>query len=168
MALPPKGDPRRPLHLAVRSTRMLAILFLCFATCIVTPIGAMRMRAPVKMNVMIVACYAIPGGVYLIFSIYMKERKFWAILASLIIASAQFILTLIATAAVAINFFLPNKSIALFPLAVLIFVLAALGELIYHLALSFNAIKYVPLDQQRGFEPLMPLSRETTDRSPPE
>ena len=30
MALPPKHDPRRPLHLAVRSCRLLGLVFLCF------------------------------------------------------------------------------------------------------------------------------------------
>jgi hypothetical protein len=38
---------------------------------------------------------------------------------------------------------------------VLIFILLALAQLIYHLALSFDAIKYAPVEEQHGFEPLM-------------
>ena len=33
MALPPKGDPQRPLALAVRSTRILGILFIGLGLC---------------------------------------------------------------------------------------------------------------------------------------
>jgi hypothetical protein len=33
MALPPKGDPRRPLVLGVRSTRLFGIIFLLFGLC---------------------------------------------------------------------------------------------------------------------------------------
>ena len=40
------------------------------------------------------------------------------------------------------------------PLGVVLLMLAAFGQLIYHLAKSFAAIRHTP-PQERGFEPIM-------------
>ena len=44
---------------------------------------------------------------------------------------------------------------------VLVFIILALAQLIYHLALSFEAIKYAPPEEHHGFEPLMGLPIES-------
>lgn len=82
MALPPKGDPRRPLYLAIRSTRMLAIFFLLFgifgAAALFIPRG-MSSRAQTLITILTLMAYIGPGAAYLVFSIYLKQLRFWAV-----------------------------------------------------------------------------------------
>jgi hypothetical protein len=160
MALPPKGDPRRPLHLAIRSTRLLAIIFLLFGSCVFIPFLIGRTaRGIAPFAVASALIYTGPGAAYLVFSIYMKRRKFWAVVCATVLASIQLLLTLIGGIFGIIAVWhgpLPLDATELIPMAILAFVILALSQLIYHLALSFEAIKHVPPDeQQRGFEPLM-------------
>jgi hypothetical protein len=170
MALPPKGDPRRPLHLAIRSTRVLAILFLALGLCGMIPflIGAINVGGrgmPVTFMAMsVLLFYFGPGVAYLILSIYLGHRRYWAIVASIVLASIQVLFCLIGIMSMA-WFILPTSSgpEIYIPVGLIILVILALAQLIYHLALSFESIKYAPVEQQRGFEPI-PMA---TALSPP-
>jgi len=159
MALPPRGDPRRPLHLAIRSTRVLAILFLLFGTCAFIPMlmqGGMPRRGGLFLGVSDLLFYIGPGAAYLVFSLFLRQRQFWAVVAALVLASIQLILTLFFAGALLIaTLRQPNSSISLIAGGMVALVILALGQLIYHLALSFEAIKYGSVEQQHGFEPLM-------------
>jgi hypothetical protein len=159
MAVPPRGDPRRPLHLAIRSTRVLAIIFLLFGTCASIPLlitGGMARRGGMFLNAGILFLYVGPGAVYLVTAIYLKRRQFWAVVVGLVMASIQSLFVLLAIAGILITMVRqPGSSIVLIPMGVLIFIILALAQLIYHLALSFDAIKYAPVEEQHGFEPLM-------------
>jgi len=163
MALPPKGDPRRPLHLAVRSTRMLAIIFLLFGSCAFVPFlirGAMPVNARVFLELGNVILYFGPGAVYLVTSIYLMRRRFWAVVVAIVLASIQLLLVLIGIISLLIVMMRqpipqPVSSFALIPAGILLLIILALVQLIYHLALSFEAIKYIPVEEQHGFEPLM-------------
>jgi len=159
MAVPPRGDPRRPLHLAIRSTRMLAIIFLLIGTLVSFLLlmqGGVPRRGGMLFTGAFLFFYVGPGAVYLVTAIYLKRRQFWAVVVGLVLASVQSLFVLFAIAGIFITVVRQSgASIAIFPVAVLIFILLALAQLIYHLALSFDAIKYAPVEEQHGFEPLM-------------
>jgi hypothetical protein len=165
MAIPPRGDPRRPLHLAVRSTRVLAIIFLLFGTCASIPMliqGALPMRGRMFLNLGVFIVYVGPGVVYFVTAIYMKRRQFWAVILALVMASIQLLFALLGISVLLIaEMRRPASSVAMIPAGVMIFVILALAQLIYHLALSFNAIRYTPVEEQHGFEPLMAQAVES-------
>ena len=150
MALPPRGDPRRPLHLAIRSTRLLAIIFLFLGGCLCAAVLANGRRSSI---------ISLPAMAMLLFyTIYLKRRQFWAVLSSLILASIQLLFALVVAITLLIVSMIKsahNVNFVIAPLLLLGIVILALAQLIYHLALSFEAIKHVPVEEQRGFEPLM-------------
>jgi hypothetical protein len=163
MALPPRGDPRRPLHLAIRSTRLLGGLFVLFSFCAMTPLlfpasfGGSARGASVYVA-SAAAVYFVPGLLYIVFSIYLAQRKFWAVVGAIILASIQLLFVLISLLLAMIVVFAPHSSpgaLMIIPLAVIALMGAALGQLTYHLAKSFEAIRYTPWGQEeRGFEPI--------------
>jgi hypothetical protein len=165
MAVPPKGDPRRPLHLAIRSTRVLAVIFLLLGTCSFSPFflrGPMPGSAGLFISMSVLVFYIGPGVAYLVFSIYLKRRQFWAVVAALVLASIQLFLSLLGgvffvVAMAAGQSRTPSvpTAVAVIPTAIIGLVVLALAQLVYHLALSFEAIKYAPAEELRGFEPLM-------------
>jgi hypothetical protein len=81
------------------------------------------------------------------------------VVAALIVVSLQFVFALLAGVGIGSSFFITPSAIPITTLTIMEtlvgFVILALAQLIYHLALSFKAIQYVPLEEQRGFEPLM-------------
>ncbi len=158
MALPPKGDPRRPLYLAIRSTRMLAIFFLLFgifgAAALFIPRG-MSSRAQTLITILTLMAYIGPGAAYLVFSIYLKQLRFWAVVGALVLASLQLAMGAIITIVIVIAAVSrPLNQFILMSLAIMALVGVAIAQLIYHLAKSFDAIKYISMDEQRGFEPI--------------
>jgi hypothetical protein len=171
MALPPKGNPRRPMHLAIRSMRLLGIIQLCFVALTMLPMLLM-MRRGFGMSFAVVelasaTLYLVPGIMYLVCAIYLKRRAFWAIIVGISLASIQLLFLLIG--AVAFMIFLIGAQppgTAWIPLGVIGILILALVQLIYHLAKSFEAIKYPP-DEQRGFEPLLIATSTPLDAAMP-
>jgi hypothetical protein len=178
MALPPKGDPRRPLHLAIRSTRMLGILFLSIGSYVFYSIVLRaRMRGTGRFGggVAFLGFYIGPGVAYLLFSIFLKRRQFWAVVAALVLASIQLLFTLAGMVAIVIAILgRQNLAAAVLPMFIYGMFILALAELIHHLAMSFEAIKHMHPEEQRGFEPLMmqalnpPPPRDSNDPLPPQ
>jgi hypothetical protein len=167
MALPPKGDPRRPLHLAILSTRLLGIVLLLFGTCGVSSFLMTLTRSSRggpgvgEMWILVGASlfYFVPGALFLVFSIFLGRRQHWAVVCGLVLSSLMglfvlfalvgFVLAVLRRAGEepAVWMAVPLTVIALFGLA--------FGQLIYHLSKSFEAIKHPPFGQEvRGFEPL--------------
>ena len=176
MALPPKGDPRRPLHLAIRSTRMLGIVFLLFGTCSVAPMMRTMGRAGMvgypAFLLIGAAVYLAAGGAFLLFSIFLARRQFWAVVAALVVSSVVSLIWIFAAIALVVALLANAGDIgsppALIGGAVLLLLIAALWQLIYHLALSFEAIKYPPFGQEvRGFEPLPVVPAQPAFMQPP-
>jgi len=160
MALARKGDPRRPLQLAVRSTRMLAGVFLMLGTCTIFPMmmAGNPVRTGAALNVGVLIVYVGPGVIYLIVSMYLQRRRFWAVVVALVLASIQLLFSVFAGAALVFFAFSSGGigGFSIIPVVVFVFVILALAQLIYHLALSFEAIKYEELGQNpHGFEPLV-------------
>jgi hypothetical protein len=116
--------------------------------------------APMRNGIILTAglffLYIGPGVIYLVTAIYLKRRRFWAVIVGLVLASVHLLFVLIVIAGLLITMSRhPAASVALIPMILMIFVGLALAQLIYHLSLSFEAIKYAPVEDQHGFEPLM-------------
>jgi len=161
MALPPKGDPRRPLHLAVRSMRLLGGILLLFTSCMALSVGMTLIRLGPKMltsPLMFIGMllYFVPGVCFFVFAHYLKRRQAWAVVASICLAGVGCLFMLIGLFGLAVISTSQSRGGApmLIPAGIMLLILAALGQLIYHLARSFEAIKYMP-PEERGFEPIM-------------
>ena len=160
MPIPPKGDPRRPLHLAIRSMRLLGGMLVLFATCVTIAFvlrrGPMRGSSVPAFYFIFVVFYLLPGTCFIVFSIFLARRRMWAVVASLCLASVGCLVALGATG-VMIVLIVANRAAdwgAMIPIGVMALIVAALGQLIYHLARSFAAVRYTA-PEERGFEPIM-------------
>jgi hypothetical protein len=104
--------------------------------------------------------YLVPGTLYILCSIYLGRRQFWAVVGGLVLAAIQLLFVVIALGGFlfALSFTEDGRSIPVFIyvyLALLAFVALALVQLIYHLIQSFEAIKHPPPGEEtRGFEPI--------------
>ena len=163
MSLPPRGDPRRPLHLAIRSTRLLGVVLLLFGTCALAPFmymllsgsGAAASMPPAWTTMMIVLLYLGPGMLYMVLSVFLGRRQHWAVVCSLVLSSLLAIFFLVAFTGFAVSLLSnPQPSNVVLGAIISLFALAV-GQLIYHLSKSFEAIRHPPFGQEiRGFEPL--------------
>ncbi len=166
MPLPPKGDPQRPLRLAVRSTRFLGILFIGLGMCGTMPMvwAGMRGGPAAGFGVMAVIVlstvliYFGPGSLYLMCSVFIARRRTWAVITALALVGIHLLFMSVGLGALLVAFFSGSShfddAFLLIPAAVVLLVLIALAQLAYHLSKCFEAIRQAPLDVQRGFEPL--------------
>lgn len=163
MALPPKGSPQRPLHLAIRSTRLLGIVFLVFAGCGTMPMfymarggggGGMPTWYGLSMMAGLLLLYFAPGALYLVCAVFMRRRRTWAVVVAMVVAGMQLLFLLVGLIALIVTQPMRETPAIFIPLGVMALLIVALGQLEYHLARSFEAIRQSPVDVQRGFEPL--------------
>ena len=166
MRVPPRGDPRRPLHLAIRSTRLLGIVLLLVGTCGVSSFLLVVTRGgrggPGIAETWIflggALFYFLPGALFLLFSIFLGRRQHWAVVCALVLSCLMGVVLLIGL----VGFFFAiiqrgeNQDVGMaIPLAIVGLFALATGQLIYHLSKSFEAIKHPPFGEEiRGFEPL--------------
>jgi hypothetical protein len=137
---------------------VLAGIFLLFGTCTTVPLAFSGFRGGAgSLGIALGALfYVAPGAAYLVLMIYLKRRRFWAVVATIVVAAVQCLFMLMGMVFGLIFAARGNAPAVTYVVAAfLAFVCLALAQLIYHLALSFDAIKHLPLDEQRGFEPLM-------------
>src|SRR4051812_32123714 len=68
---PPKGDPRRPIELAVNAARTLGVVSLIIGVLLGCALGFLSGRAPggtfALLGVALAAAYIVPGILYLLF-----------------------------------------------------------------------------------------------------
>ncbi len=168
MAVPLDGDPRRPLHLAASSCRVLGALVLLATTCMGVPLFT-RLGGgvfPTRFVPLTIGLYGI-GAAYFVFAHHIRRRRTWAVVAALCLTG---VVTLPIAAALA---FAVARAIAAMSgggapsaalgfLSIPVLVLAALGQLIYHLIQSMSAIRWDPPDEARGFD-VLPVAVVPTD-----
>ncbi|HWP39779.1 MAG TPA: hypothetical protein VNL70_02550 [Tepidisphaeraceae bacterium] len=161
MPLPPKGDPRRPLHLAVRSMRLLGIVLLILGSFSLMPVVAAIRRGPdprfAFAVVTVLMVYVVPGVLYLLGSVFLSRRRPWAIVVGLVLASVQLIFCLLGL--IILLAVWTGQSDESFGIVVAgaatVLLSAAFAQLIYHLAKSFEAIRHPPIEELHAFQPLM-------------
>ena len=162
MALPPRGDPRRAMHVAARSMLVLGCLFLLLGTCVLLP--ALTRAFPGRGGPMMwssvfgVAVFFLPGVGYVVASVFLGRRQLWAVVVGLVLASVHALLVALGVLGMVVGLVSTGGREPMPLLIVLVIwglLLLALGQLIYHLSRSFEAIKLPPYGQEvRGFEPL--------------
>ena len=153
MPLYPVGDPRRPLQLAIRSSRLLGLVFTILGMLVVGLTGTLgqRTRGGGFMPMILAALgfiYLIPGILYIVFSVFLARRQPWAVIATMILAALHGLFAVLALfAALAAQNPIQIGITALW--------VAAMAQLIFHLSKSFESMRaeqgeYAP----RGFEPI--------------
>lgn len=162
MALPPKGDPRRPLSLACIWLHVFGGLLLLMSSCTgVSMLRLGRITGPTTwiylLMVAFFAFYALPGIAYFILPIYMMRRRRWAVTTAIALVSLQeatFVFALAANLWRVLQSPQRNFSVTFIPFAVMFLVIIALGMLIAGLTRCYEAIRHMPADE-RGFEPIL-------------
>ena len=167
MPLPPKGDPRRPMHLAIRSMRLLGIILILLTLLGFVPFlyisggGRAVPRLMLMFFFSALVIYLIPGVLFLIFAIFLKRRQFWAVVGGIVLSSILLIFSLLSLVAVLLNFATAGHTpVGFIGLMISMLFLAAFTQLIIHLSQSFKALNYFPVEEQRGFEvaPVAPIA----------
>jgi hypothetical protein len=160
--------------MAVRSTRLLGAFFIAFGVCGMVPFATGGLSPRNASGVLIITgtmFYFVPGLLYVVFSIYLARRQFWAVIGALVLASVQLLFVLISLLGLAALMPGPHagvEPIMLIPICLILLVAAAIGQLVYHLARSFEAIKYPPYGQEfHGFEPIMGAAQRVVPPAPP-
>ena len=154
MALPPLGDRRRPLYLAIRSTRLLGVLFILLG--LLSPLPTLKSRPglfdlpwPVVASSLI---HLVPGTLYLISAVLLGRRRRSAVISALGLVAVHCVM--VAGSLAAYSGLLvsqtQNPGFLIGALLVMLLAMASLGQLFFHLTKSFKAIQYPPLDDLAG------------------
>jgi len=162
MAIPPKGDIRRPLHLAVRSTFLLGIVLLAASLLSTASMFLTQMRGATRFAVMTwgqiieILFFFGPGIAYLLCAMYLRQRKMWALIVAIVLVTLQLLwillmLRLLLTRSRAGSLF---DLLDWIPLILLSLIVAALIQVLVLLSKSIATIEQPPIDIHRGFEPL--------------
>ncbi|MEM7806724.1 MAG: hypothetical protein AAF561_01270 [Planctomycetota bacterium] len=155
MALPSKGDPDRPLHLAARSMNLLALILVLFG--ILGVVGA-----ALGGSAFIIAITVVYLGIGIGFRVsgrYLVRHRRWALIVGIVLASLALLGSVLALVAdLAALILTPGRTIGL-SFAIAVIMVAAFGQLLYHLVLGFEAIsaweRRGGTERERGFEPIM-------------
>jgi hypothetical protein len=158
-------DPQRPLYLAVRLMRLLGGLLLLLAVGAGVPLLLRPGRMPVNWWMLAALTGSVlPGVGLIVLSILLPQRRKWIIAASIGVAAFASLFPLLVVLQILLALSRRDVPLAiLFPMAIALLTVAALGQLIYQLARSFAAARQAP--QQRGFEPI--LTTDTHEPPPP-
>jgi hypothetical protein len=150
MALPPTGDPRRPLHLAIRSTRLLGVLFVLLG--VITPLPTLRLRPdvfalpwPIVASALI---HLVPGLLYLICAVLLGRRRRSALISAMGLVAVHCVMVSGSLAAFSALLIAQTQGTAflVFGVSVMTLALTGLGQLFYHLVKSFKAIQHPPVE----------------------
>jgi hypothetical protein len=182
MALPPKGDPQRPLHLAIRSGWILTGTFLVLAALSLLPLGSFaNWRSVPRYWFGVIGFLWASGGVYAVFTRQLHCRRSSAITPLEVIAAVHGAAALVLAIrgisnVVTILWSLRNEGgpdriayllaqAALIPLLPGLMILA-FAQLIRNLCKSYEAIRLERGAEPRGFEPIMrprPVEQERAE-----
>jgi hypothetical protein len=163
MGFPPRGDPRRPLHLAIRSGWLLTSGLLALGVLGLWPLLDASLRYVPTGYYQAVAFAWVSGGTYLVFALYLRTRRLWAVTGLIVLATVHSVLLLLCVAIVFYQGYMASTvsrmivwalwdGLLLVPLGILV---KAMAEFIYNLAKSYAAIRFELGTEPRGFEPIM-------------
>lgn len=167
MALPPRGHPERPLRLAVRSMWVLGVFLVGLGSC---ALGGLIMAAAggglPMAAAMVGSCYVLPGVAFILCAVFVGRYQEWAAIAGIALASLGAGTGLIGAISTTFVFLMQAQESGatlatpmLIGTLIALLVAAACGQLIYHLAKSFAAIRHhnwMHPPAGRGFTPMMP------------
>jgi hypothetical protein len=161
MILPPAGDPRRPLYLAIRSTRLLGVMFLLLG--FVTPLPTLR-RNPNLLDlptsvINTSLTHLVPGMLYLISAVLLRRRRRSAVISALGLVTVHCVM--IAGSLAAYSGLLVSQTqdpqFLIFALVVSLLAMAGLGQLIFQLARSLTVIQ-IPDEKDSSPDSVIPMA----------
>lgn len=145
MQPPPEHDPLRPVYLAVRSLRLLGVLFILLG--LVTPVPAIKNgHAPSALPLAVVVTalsHAVPGVLYFLSAVLLLRGRRSAVFAAMGLAMAHFILVAGNLAAFVQLLILGGTSLSFLFIALTVgfLTVAALAQLMYHLVKSLKVLR---------------------------
>jgi hypothetical protein len=105
--------------------------------------------------------YLVPGTLLVVFSVFMGRRRSWAVVGALVVSALAELFLVVVGAGIATFLFSAGRATptpAILMTAVWAVLAVAVGQLIYHLARSFEGIRHPPFGEEvRGFE-LLPAA----------
>jgi hypothetical protein len=165
MHVPPRGDPQRPIELAIRSTKLLGVASVAFGLVMVFAFGYFNRflhfrKYFIGMGMLV---WFVPGVLFLTASWFMRRRSRAGVFTALATSWVQAIF------AAAILFgSLTVQPVSPVPVTVAALWAAALAQLIVHLWKSLESVR-LDRGHVRGFEavaapaprPVLPLDVDT-------
>jgi hypothetical protein len=148
MTLPPPGDPRRPLYLAIRSTRLLGVMFLLLGLVTFTPtlktnIRLLDIPRPVFLSAM---THFVPGMLYCVSAVLLGRRRRSAVISALGLVTVHCVMitgSLAAYSGLLVSETQDPKFL-IFALVVSLLAMAGLGQLIFQLVKSLAVVQLPP------------------------
>jgi len=145
MAPPAEAHPYRPLLLAARSTRLLGVLFLLIG--VLTPVPSLRQGVSVfelPQDIVVASLtHVLPGLAYLVCSLLLRRRRRTGLIVAFGLTLAHTIMVVGNLAAYFRLLLLEGHGTRrlFISLVVGFLVVAALGQLMWHLVKSFRVVK---------------------------
>jgi hypothetical protein len=172
MPLPPKGDPRRPLHLAVRSSRVLGAAFaligiwwlLSLRPGISGRVTPARVWATISSDALVGAfgCFG-PAFCHLAVAPLLSNYRRRAVTVALMTASLHLLFLLFITARSGFSVLTTATfhPLMVLPLTIVVLFLVSLGQLIHQLARSYESVRLSPFgrDKHHGFALVFPADQ---------
>ena len=148
MPLPPKGDPQRPIELAIRSTRTLGYVSALFGLVMMVVFGYfnryLRFRPYfIGMGLLV---WFVPGVLFLTASHFLRRRSRSAVVGAMAATAGQMVF-----AAAMFVGSLTVQPVSPVPVVLTALWVAALVQLMAHLRGSFESVR-VDAEHVRGFE----------------
>ena len=146
--LPPRGDPQRPIEMAIRSTRTLGIVSAAFGLVMMLAFGYLN-RYPrfrpyfIGMGLIV---WFVPGVLYLTAWHFMRRRSRAAVVSAMVTAGVQAVF-----AGTMFVGSLTLQPVSPVPVVLTALWVAALGQLIVHLRRSLESVR-LDTEHVRGFE----------------
>lgn len=163
MAIPPKGDPRRPVALAVNAARTLGVLSLVLAALgligFVMTIGTADPRPLVAVFLGVGVMFVLPGILYLAFAGNLSRYQTWAAVVLLVMASLHTVVVCVSLAGTIVSALQSNRPVSdhASMVAFNAVFLAAGILLIVYLSQSFKVLRmYGRQPMSYGFQPVIP------------
>jgi hypothetical protein len=148
--LPPRGDPQRPIELAIRSTRLLGFASTAFGLVMVLVFGYFNRFLHFRKYFigLGMVVWFVPGVLFLMAWWFLRRRSRAAVLAALATAGVQ----LLFAVAILIGS-LTVQPVSPVPVLLCVLWAAALAQLVVHLRGSLESVR-VDTAHVRGFEAL--------------
>lgn len=159
-ALLPRDDRSRPLHLAVRSTRLLGATSMLCGLVVILAFGYFNRYTLYRRHFIAggMAVWFVPGVLLTTCSYFLAHRRKGAAVAAIVVAFGQGV-----CAAALLYFSVTLSPVSPIPVILAALWVAAIVQLLHHLWRSLAAIR-VDAEHVRGFEltdsprPVLPLA----------
>ena len=166
MALPPKGDPARPLHLAASSATVLGVLALLGGGLVALVLLFADTRSPggsvVRLGLLLAtAFYLVLGTCFVTLAMFMRRRKAWAVIVTMVLVGMVLLMMAVGLLRSAMGGLLAENPV---PALITVLVGTALIQMMFHLVKGYRFIS--SLTPPQGFTPIMAQPMQSLQERP--